>query len=777
MKKYILLCFIILALAIVLPNAKACFDIQITKPSYFPQETFQAEITGSFVRKIDSSNIAFYKDSGKVDVPFTITQLASNKFFVYAELPVNYGQYVFSAEKVLCLENKILREKTISKNFEVKKPLYLAFSWLSGDVLNWPADAGENAMIMLALSYDSSIFNKGREILLNKKNITDNCWYNVSCKVKATALALVALSSNETTWLLNSQNSIKRGLWDFTAESKNNTQCNLTIPQQKQSITINGSKTISLYLPDDSSVDIGLICDNMDYITSAKVSNTFMGTVEVFPLVKVYSDLKASLNNQKCWGEYHRSDCDAKATAYALWALRELGQSMNDDETKKAIDWLKESAKTSQNTMETAFAYLFTEDSSLRDWLLNNQAKQGYWASDALTISQTPDTLSTIIATFALAESKNPETSAIMKSKNWLKDQYNQKGNFGSIFETSFALYKIFPTDIEPILSVSPAIIKTRADDNFTINMKNNGLLDITVNATADNAETKMLKIPKGSSRNVIFSVSSSAQNITLSEIKIDYRTELPGKTTEVYSYSVPLMIFPKKTEIAEIENIVNSTVITQTQLTETNIEFTQNKINKNISAGSKAIYELTLKNPSEKTLYNITISYDYSLQGVFEKIEPLIISELAPLGQETIKITVNTADSVGGIYSGDITAKSGTYTATIPFYLDVQMQGGTVTGKKCSEYDGKICATEENCTGETVDTTDGICCLEECVLKANETTQPVEKPSEKKVIGGILIISVILIIAAVLYFKLKKHEQKSADVLEKIEEKYRQRY
>jgi hypothetical protein len=146
-------------------------------------------------------------------------------------------------------------------------------------------------------------------------------------------------------------------------------------------------------------------------------------------------------------------------------------------------------------------------------------------------------------------------------------------------------------------------------------------------------------------------------------------------------------------------------------------------------------------------------------------------------LSEKTIALTVNTADSVGGIYSGDITAKSGTYTATIPFYLDVQMQGGTISGKKCSEYDGKICATEEKCTGETVDTTDGICCLEECTLKANETINPVEKPSEKKVLGGILIISVILIVAAVLYFKLRHHEQKSADVLEKIEEKYSKRY
>jgi len=293
--------FVLFVFFMLLPVGTACFNIEIAKASYFPKETFQAEITGTFAKKLDYLNLFLYKNQTELLAPFFLEQLASNKYFVYFDLPESYGAHSFAVKDVLCIENETLISKDVEKTFVIKRPIYLAYSWLSGQVANWQdLSIEENALTLLALAYDSNLAANGKTALLEKRNEEEDCW-PLTCRVKATALASLAISPDERAknWLLLSQNSVGLGLWTLIINSTKDATCALKINNQEEDISaVEGVNSYDISLPDDETITVTLNCTDV----SAKITRTYLGAVDEFPLKTEGNLLQAPLSNDKCWG-------------------------------------------------------------------------------------------------------------------------------------------------------------------------------------------------------------------------------------------------------------------------------------------------------------------------------------------------------------------------------------------------------------------------------------------------------------------------------------------
>ncbi len=754
--KVALVALVILIFFMLLPIGEACFQVEISKSSYFPKETFQAEITGSFAKKLTQDNLFLYKNKTELFVPFSLEQLASNKYFVYFDLPESYDAHSFAVKDVLCIENETLISKNVAQSFMIKKPIYFAYSWLSSQVGNWQnLSIEENALALLALKYKDTA--AGKTALLEKRNKEKDCW-PLTCDVKSTALASIAVSPDATAknWLLLSQNSVTLSsgdviTWNLMINSTKNTTCMLKINNKEREISVvEGITSFDIELPDDETIIITLNCTDI----GAEVISTYLGIVNKFPLKKEDNLLKITLSNEKCWGSSFRSSCNAESTAYALWALKEL-----DIEDSEAVNWLLKNAKT---TKEKAFTYFFTQDAAVESWLLNNQAKEGYWKVKELALPDAPDIEATVIASFALGE-RGEHAAAIEKAKSWLLEQYIDN-KFGTIQQTAFVLYKIFPYEkIEPILSVSPAVIKSKANANFSIILKNKGILSVDILATTE-YDTRNLTLSSGSTSKVTFSIPSTSQVTTFSSLEISYNSVV---SEEKKLFKIPLVIFPAA---VEIEKEVNKTAIEDKTLIQPNLAFIEEKIEKTLEAGEKTVLEASIKNPSAKLIENIKISYSYGLLPVLEKIEPYEIEKLLPGEEKKIYLTLNAEDSFG-LYSGLIEAQSEGLSVSLQVTFDVKVEEIEVEEKTCSELNGIICLKEEECEGNITASSDtDSCCLGVCKKK--------EKPpvSKKKLIGIALLVLAILAVAIFLLLKLRKKPKKEGmeEILGKIEEKYR---
>lgn len=749
---YVLLfCFMVY----LLPLANA-FEMTNVKSSYLPRETFQAELTvssGSFAKKLTPDNFALYKSGLQVSTTFNIEQLANNKFFVYFNLPESYGAYTFFARDILYVENSSIgiKKKTIQKNFTISKPVYLAYSQLESQLStlqSWKSlNVEENAMSLIALSYDDALAANGKTALLGKMN--NSCFKSASekCDVKSTALALMALNSSNSgaddvrEWLLNAGNSIDRGIWSIITESGSTEliSCTYKINGQEETMTISqGAMSKPVSLPDEKTIDVELSCNASENI-SARIANTYEGTVNNFPMARQNNLFSVSLNNEKCWGSSERRECDAESTAYALMALDDTGFEVDSD----SAAWLRENAGT---TIQKSIAYLVLKDDDIKNWLVQNQAVNGYFSLKDIALSSEPDILSTVFASFVLGKSANEE--AVMKSskaKMWLLEHYksNTNNNFGALKETSFALSKIFPfSDIEPVLTINPAVFKIKSGESFTLEMKNYGYFDVSIEASISQDIQKM-NLSEGKVGKMNFSVSSQSQEISFDNVEIVYNS---ASSESKRKYSVPVMMFPSG---VVIEEQVNKTTIEEETLIQPTLAFAEEKIEETLKIGEKLIVEVEISNPSSKAAENIGIGYSSSLRSIIN-VKPSNIRMLSAGETAIIFIIVDANEAENGNYSGYIEIGSSGFSTQLPVSFQV--------GEK----------TEVETVNETASEP------EESANETDESGTP-KKSNNLMIIGAVLIA--LAAVAVALYFivrlKKKKPQESVQEALGKIEEKY----
>jgi len=119
MKKGISLILILLVLVSI--NFVLAIDITLSKESYNPQETLQAEITGSF-NSLSIENILIYEEDTPRSQP-VISDLTKqgNIYYFYAILPSQQGNYSLKIEDAEYLESGQTKTDTIIKEFDIQQ--------------------------------------------------------------------------------------------------------------------------------------------------------------------------------------------------------------------------------------------------------------------------------------------------------------------------------------------------------------------------------------------------------------------------------------------------------------------------------------------------------------------------------------------------------------------------------------------------------------------------------------------------------------------------------
>lgn len=751
MKKVCLVLLLIVFLFSVASSATA-LEIKPSKPSYLAGETFMADVNGDFAEQLTVKNIFFYKDGSEIEPAFYIIQASKQQYFVWVNLQ-NAGNYSFAVKNILYRENGILKGDSKDIDFEVKPSINSFYQSLIQTVESgWPSSVEENALALMALSYDDSLALKGKTALIGKGK-DGECWPAAGCSVKETALAMMALdkinAAVKSEWLIDAQNNLDTGLWNLQATSAAQ-ECKLLINAESQNLNLSeGINTIDLDLKSKpETVTVKLNCS----VTSSKVVHTYLGTITEFPMQNAGSSSSITLNNKKCFGKSYRSECDAESTAYAVLALNSINA-----EKSNALDWLKSNAKT---TKEKAIRLYLSGSSEIEDWLINNQHASGYWSNKALVESQEPDSEATVFAVQALEKEKQ---TAATKGEAWLKKEFDSE----SLKNKALMLAFIFQASgIEPILTINPPGLKTETNSTISIEVSNKGVLPVNISAELLPFKIKQsLSLKQDSSGELSFAIPTKIgrqeiTNETQGSIEIDYKTSLLAAD----SYIIPVIITPKTAASNETAEILPS-----------HFRFSASEINATILIGEEMLIPLELRDFSHYVIKDISITYTRDFKDILN-LTPEHIDFINPGEYAGVNLTFKSGSIKNA--TGFIEAR-----ASSPIQLSVRIPVGiTFTrnasavnikmnytvqekdNKTCKNLNGTVCKSNMICSKPVTKTSDTPrCCIDACKSSINTT----------KIMGILMIILAVIIVAVFIIIGLRKPKKQTKDVYEEIEKKY----
>jgi len=289
---------------------------------------------------------------------------------------------------------------------------------------------------------------------------------------------------------------------------------------------------------------------------------------------------------------------------------------------------------------------------------------------------------------------------------------------------------------------ISPGFIIT--NDSFFIEAQNLQDFDITVKAKTkseeggnlfdilfgdEKREGQSIDLMSGQTQKIYFDLKDLNSSV-IEFVEIE---------TEDLKYEVPVYIILE-------EDRKNKTSV---------FRFREDRLDVPLSTDFIAARIIRLENRGEQTIEDITLSLSDSLKP-YVSLSKKTISKLEK--NESVEIELNfSADEEEKIIEGQLTAKSGEIYAYLPIYLtfiknfiprDNMSDNKTVytTSKNCSEINGTICETGEECEGQSVYAKDGNCCQGTC--------KEVKKSSSGKIIGWLIVIAIVIFVAW--FFKSK---------------------
>lgn len=291
---------------------------------------------------------------------------------------------------------------------------------------------------------------------------------------------------------------------------------------------------------------------------------------------------------------------------------------------------------------------------------------------------------------------------------------------------------------------VSPGFIIAR--DQFSINVQ--AFKTASIKALFGN-QSAQYQLSSGQTKKLTFSINEF-KNETL---------EFLSLASDSTSYKIPVKIFPPfiKNQTENITAPSNET--NKTELP--NIILNVISINSSLKTGESNL-SFNIINPTNTTIENISISSTLN----FIKITPNYIEKLEPLGIK--KISLNVVQSTPRFYEGSIIINYGAQESLIPVSLSVaqeeQPSKNENVYQSCLLIGGKLCNSDEKCSGTPLESLEGNCCLGEC-----------QKEEEESGIGKtIAIISIIVLLVIIGFFSYKKIRAKySVDELKKSESKF----
>ena len=703
-KVFIIILILLLPIVYAQPSDIA---INLPKETYNAGETLQAKVIfttpplGNFEIYLGSNS------NEKTPIGAILVKLSDLEYYFYFDIPLNIekGDYDLILNNIIFIKNDILVEDSASKKITINN-VNKGYPWLKTKTP--PSDVIGNSFYLLALrnvglspKYDALLDEQDRS----------GCFPKDDCKVKETALALLALNklgmdiSKGSNWLEGSQNNKDLGLWDLKITAPpQNTTCTLN----EDTINIvNGQAIEPLGLPNDPEITLNLNCSSVNGVITAEVVNTYLGN----PFVYYKSNDKEAtikINNEKCFSINYRTSCNYESTLFATYVLKKLNKEKPD-----AVGWLKQNYDDSE-TLHHAMLTLIDSFQTSKDWLINNQ-KDGAWSTKALIYEKPTNLYVTAIATAAL---KNTEYSN--NSINWLKSQQKFIGSWNnSVMDTSVILYFVFPEDkLVPTLSINPGLIisyiNQQLPTRLTISNVGEIKTSVTLTTNSDIVSSKnSLLLNPGSSDSVFITVDPT-KITTDSSIQITYSN---------YTYAIPVL----KTA-QEAVSITTNPLRFVTEKPQINFYILSNEPKEGI---------ITFKNFGTIALNNITLELTGDLPSIVF-LDTKHFSSIGPDETKEIFTRVNKGRNADrSSYSGEVIINSNEGASAV---LPVQVE--------ITDY---VWGPEETTGVEN-----------ETDSKGNETTKPEQE--QKKGWFSLIVVIIIIIIFVLLGVWYFMHMKKKAE-------------
>lgn len=309
----------------------------------------------------------------------------------------------------------------------------------------------EQAFSILALGDYEDCRN---EFLENSND--EECWPSGNCKLKDTAIALLALDRiNEDTskieaWLLAQTKPASDLTWFIEVDADTETICNIDYDNLPHTITINEDKTIASgagsCLPVSTNgfwLEISSTCLEKEFTISCDqdFKSTLLYKTQLSPTIHVSQNLNSAsaggITTEKVTFKCFQQGtvCNYEGSLWASIALNKKAITTNE-----FIPYLEAFSSENKGFFPEVFLYILTSDNNLWTSILQDNFNGQSWQVG--TYSRLYNTALAFMAVNGFGTTQEQAAKAV------LLDNQESNGCFGSTKDTAFLLYTGWPRDI-----------------------------------------------------------------------------------------------------------------------------------------------------------------------------------------------------------------------------------------------------------------------------------------------------------------------------------------
>ena len=290
-------------------------------------------------------------------------------------------------------------------------------------------------------------------LLESSDNLEETCWPSGSCKVKDTAIAMMALDriNKDTTkikdWLLEQRTLAESLIWYIEIDADQATTCEVSRESATTQITINEDKTISLPTNNCLSLSTGDYwlkldsnCIDEEFTISCDKAfkTTLLYQTQSSSTIYVSQNVNGADANSfttekitfQCFQQ--GSVCNYEATLWASLALSKQGESILN-----YLPYLKAFASENRGSFPEAFLNMFTNDPEYLSATISNNFKGNFWQ-----VGSKNKEYNSALAFMSLGESAIPE---VEKSKTYFLNNQDADNCWNTPTDTARLLYTAWP--------------------------------------------------------------------------------------------------------------------------------------------------------------------------------------------------------------------------------------------------------------------------------------------------------------------------------------------
>ncbi len=337
--------------------------------------------------------------------------------------------------------------------------------WLANNS-DWNSDI-ENVVfssIALDLAGEESKAQTGITRLIDRKDSL-NCWPKGACKVKDTALGLLAVAhfKKETNGIVKWLNEaeipgLRGGKWWIQIAASGDGQCKTIYDGKEKRFTIKSGKIVECSNQDwldvnciepnfaSKSVRREVTVDCSGLASNAIISLIYQMENKFFIVQEEHSSVAKLFIKNSCFGATKGSTtCDYYSSLYAGWALSNLDKDVN------SLVYLQSDLRAN-DPLANALLYLITKKSAYEDALKNQQSSAGNWGN---------------VYTTAFGNLALRGTSEADNATAWLKFQQQLDGSWNrNMRDTSVVIYSFLATKEEAVTQTGCSVSGYRCCDD-----------------------------------------------------------------------------------------------------------------------------------------------------------------------------------------------------------------------------------------------------------------------------------------------------------------------